>query len=184
MKKAIILVGVPGTGKTTATWKLLEYLENKNNSKFSYFKEGLVVGHRLNNIEVIGDYSDSSNVFSGTDRLSMAVAPEFKEYISKNNPEIIFLEGDRLGSNSIIDYLSDKGYEIKVVGLTAPKEILQERYSERGSNQPEQFLKAKNTKVNSILTRMDLVLDDAILEIDSSKITPEKIAEQIGELFN
>jgi len=47
--------------------------------------------------------------------------------------------------------------ELVVVYLKAPKEILEQRYKDRGSDQSEQFLRGRETKYSNLLSNFDLM---------------------------
>jgi ribose 1,5-bisphosphokinase PhnN len=47
--------------------------------------------------------------------------------------------------------------ELQVVYLKAPKEILEQRYRARGSDQSEQFLRGRETKYSNLLSNFDLM---------------------------
>lgn len=175
-KKALLLCGVPGTGKTTITKRMIEVLGG-----FSSFeiKEPIQLVRLMESdkLVIIGTYDDSDDVFQGGDRLSMAVQPKFQEYVEQEQPERLFIEGDRLVGNKTIDFLLEQDYEVLLFQIQAPKELLKERYEQRGSNQPEQFLKAKETKISNMTTRMDLLMDDAILS--KFNRTSEELEENV-----
>jgi len=175
MKKAALLTGIPGTGKSTIARKVLNAYPTQQ------IKDSTLVCHVGENFTVMGDYSDPNEIFPGTDRLSMSVSPVFQDYVKKHQPEF-FLEGDRLVGNGTIDFLIAEGYDVKIWCLSVPASVIQERYVQRGSNQDPKFLKSKATKVSNIRSRFDL--EDNIIEVDH--ITPEdtkKIAAQIIEFL-
>lgn len=165
MKTAVMIIGVPGTGKSTLMRRVMGELDEEQGQ---YFKEGLVIGHSFGNIIVFGDYRNPDEVFPGLDRASMAIMPEFKEYIYKKGPEKVLLEGDRLGSLATIEFLLKEGYDMLIMILEADKEILEARYKQRGSDQTETFLNAKNTKVNNIRLNLDLQMDGYIVEVKNN----------------
>ena len=167
-KKAVLITGIPGSGKSTIARKFLSMLNGAKADTF--FKEGLVIGHKYGDLVVFGDYRDDSAIFPGMDMASMAVSPEFQEYVKKNSPRIL-LEGDRLVGNKTIDFLMEEGYNLQVVHLKVPKDVIKESYVERGSDQDPQFLKSKETKVGNITSRMDLNMEGILLDVDH--VTPD-----------
>ena len=186
-KKAVLLTGIPGSGKSTLTRAFMEYVKidvgGWEGDDFEFFKEGLVIGHKYGDLVVFGDYRDEKETFPGTDKMSMAVSPEFQEYVKKNSPTI-FLEGDRLVGNKTIDFLLEQGYNLQVVHLKVPKDTIKERYVERGSDQDPQFLKSKETKVGNITSRMDLNMEGIL--IDANHVTPndtKKIVSIIHDFY-
>ena len=163
MKKAVLVSGIPGTGKSRIAKSLINVLQVLGEE--NYFKEALVVGHKVSGLTIIGDYSDKGETFPGGDKLSMAVSPEFQEYVKKHSPNL-FIEGDRLVGNKTIDFLLEEGYDLRVIILKVPQEIVHQRYIQRGSHQDPTFLKSKATKVSNISSRMDLNMDGILVEMD------------------
>ena len=90
--KCVAIGGVPAVGKSTIVTNFLKY-----NDYWQDYKYKKVRGHynKELNLFIIGVYGTS--VFGGTDKLSMAVQPDFTEFVSKYNEKInILFEGDRL----------------------------------------------------------------------------------------
>lgn len=173
--KAAMIVGIPGTGKSTLARKVLAAYPTEKK------KDDTLVQHVGEFFSIIGDYSDENEIFPGTDRLSMSVSPVFQTYVKEHQPDFL-VEGDRLVGNGTIDFLIAEGYDVKIWCLNVPQDVVQARYVERGSNQDPKFLKSKATKVSNIRSRFDL--EDNIIEVDH--VTPEdtkKIAAQIIEFL-
>lgn len=182
MKTAVVIIGVPGTGKSTLMRQImgeLDILTGETDGKF--FKEGLVIGHTFGGVIVFGDYQNPDEVFPGLDRASMAIMPEFKQFIEKKQPQKILLEGDRLGSLSTIEFLLKEGYDLMIMILEADPSIVEERYKKRGSNQTDTFLNAKHTKVNNIRLNLDLQMDGYIFEVKNN--TQEDLQENTQKVL-
>lgn len=181
MKQAILLAGIPGTGKTTIAKALIESLGGF--SKFSNEEPVQLVNClKSEDLVIIGKYDDSEEVFQGTDRLSMAVSPNFQKYIEEFSPERLFIEGDRLVGNKTIDFLLEVGYNTNVLVVEVPDDVRLARYRERGSDQSEKFIQSKITKVSNISSRLDLIMEDSITtmsNVDSSDL--ERIVYHIIE---
>lgn len=172
MKNAVLLAGVPGTGKTTIAKALIEKLGG-----FDEFSQTepvpLVNCLESDKVVIVGKYDDSSEVFQGTDRLSMAVSPNFQQYVKESTPSRLFIEGDRLVGNKTIDFLQEMGYNTNVLVVEVPDEVRLQRYVERGSNQSDKFIQSKMTKVSNISSRLDLIMEDSISKfnnVDSSDL--------------
>ena len=139
--KLVYLIGLPGCGKTTVMKKLM--------SKFSDWKQDrpvdLLDTHVSGNIRILGKYIEGET-FSGTDTLSMAVAPKAIEFFSSSPNEIVIGEGDRLNSSKVFDSVQDK----LIIHLTVSDSEREERYKKRGSNQPEKFIQTVRTKCKNI----------------------------------
>jgi ribose 1,5-bisphosphokinase PhnN len=147
LKKLIAIIGPPGTGKTTLVRKLMERFE------WVYDKPiDLVDSYVCGKIRLIGRYEEGE-LFAGTDRLSMAVQPKFLEYIKDNDDEVVIFEGDRLSSVTLFEEVSKHNYELKIFSLKVSDETLKKRYEQRGSDQSEQFIRGRKTKVSKIEER-------------------------------
>lgn len=140
--KLIYLIGLPGTGKSTV---MKEFM-----SRFDGWVQDrpidLLDTHVCGNVRVLGKYEEGET-FSGTDRLSMAVAPKAIEYFTSNPEEIIIGEGDRLNNKAVFNSVEDK----VIIHLTVSDEERQRRYDERGSEQSDKFIKIVQTKCKNIL---------------------------------
>ena len=133
--KVIAIGGEPGSGKTTLMKNLIE--KYKPEPKYNSFK--LVPYLQKDNIYILGKYEDGE-VFSGTDRMSMAVQPEvikFLDFLPKDS--IIMFEGDRLFTSSFLEHCVDN-FDTKIIHLMTSKSVREERYKLRGSKQNETWL--------------------------------------------
>ena len=153
VRKIIAVGGSPGTGKTTLFRK---YMEDKT---FQPIEPAKLVSANYNterDLYILGKYEEGE-VFAGTDRLSMAVQPAVQEWIKSHNCHVMF-EGDRIFNQSFLEFcLSLPDTELHIVILNAPKEVLQNRYEERGSDQSEQFLRGRETKYSNLQSNFDLM---------------------------
>ena len=129
--KLIYLIGMPGTGKSTV---MKEFMSRHDGWERERATE-LLDTHVSGNIRVLGKYEEGET-FSGTDRLSMAVAPKAIEWISKTPDEVIIGEGDRLNNKAFFEKAKELG-ELHIIKLTVSDEERKRRYEERGSNQSE-----------------------------------------------
>lgn len=168
MRKIIAVCGVPGTGKTTL------FREFMKNHTWERREEAKLVSSEYSkdlNLHILGKY-DEGEVFAGTDRLSMAVWPEVEKWVVTSDANIMF-EGDRLTGQKAYDFFSGlPDTEFHIVVISANKATLQSRYDERGSSQPEQFLKSKDTKISNILGNFDYM--DLITEFKNENLDDQK----------
>jgi broad-specificity NMP kinase len=152
-RKLIAVGGVPGTGKTTLFRKFME------DKKWIEVEPAKLVSAMYNeemDLYILGKYQEGET-FAGTDRLSMAVQPEVQKWIQTNNCNILF-EGDRIFNQSFLEFaMGLPNTELQVVYLKAPKELLEQRYKDRGSDQSEQFLRGRDTKYSNILSNFELM---------------------------
>ena len=152
-RKLIAVGGSPGTGKTTLFRK---FMEGKNFQPIEPAKLVSAMYCAELDLYVLGRYEEGE-VFAGTDRLSMAVQPAMQEWIASHNCNILF-EGDRIFNQSFLEYaMGLPNTDLQVVFLSAPKDILEQRYKDRGSDQSEQFLRGRETKYNNLLSNFDLM---------------------------
>lgn len=140
VKRIIAIGGEPATGKTSLMRGVL-----KNFDDLKKFKYKLVRGYYSpkENVYIIGIYNQE--LFSGTDKLSMAVQPSFIEFIPKTKNATIIFEGDRLFNQSLFEKV-----ECEIFILEADEEIKHQRHIDRKDSQDQKFLKAKKTKIQNI----------------------------------
>jgi hypothetical protein len=152
--KVIAIGGEPGSGKTTLMRRVIELL----NPEPKYNEIKLVPYMQKDNIYILGKY-ENGEVFSGTDRMSMAVQPEaikFLAFLPKYS--ILLFEGDRLFTSSFLEHCVER-YETKIIYLKTNKSVRQDRYKERGSEQNETWLAGRETKVSNIMTNFALMFN-------------------------
>lgn len=153
IRKLIAVGGQPGTGKTTLFRKFMEgkkWIECEPAKLISaMYCEEL-------DLYILGKYQEGET-FAGTDRLSMAVQPEVQKWIQTHNCNVLF-EGDRIFNQSFLEFaMGLPSTDLQVVYLKAPKEILEQRYQDRGSDQSEQFLRGRETKYSNLLSNFELM---------------------------
>lgn len=152
--RVIAIGGEPGSGKSTLMKKIIEVFEVE--PKYEEFK--LVPYLQKDNIYILGKYEEGE-VFSGTDRMSMAVQPEAIKFLATLPANAIVLyEGDRLFTASFLEHCLEN-YELDIIYLSTDKSVRQERYKERGSEQNETWLQGRETKIANILTNMVLMFN-------------------------
>jgi broad-specificity NMP kinase len=152
-RKLIAVGGSPGTGKTTLFRKFME------DKKWIQVEPAKLISAMYNeelDLYVLGKYEEGET-FAGTDRLSMAVQPPMQEWIASHNCNILF-EGDRIFNQSFLEFaMGLPNTDLQVVILTAPKDLLEQRYKDRGSEQSEQFLRGRETKYSKIQSNFELM---------------------------
>jgi hypothetical protein len=148
MRKIVAVAGRPGTGKTSL---FREFLRGSQWEAVEPKKSLHALYNKSLDIYVLGKY-DPSETFAGTDRLGMNIQPTAEEFVRETKSSILF-EGDRLTNAKFYDFLlSLPDTEVSIVVLTAAEDTLKKRYSDRGSDQSETFLKGRDTKISNILT--------------------------------
>ena len=152
--KVIAIGGEPGSGKTTLMKKIISRYEVE--PKYDSFK--LVPYMQKDNVYILGKYEEGE-VFSGTDRMSMAVQPEAIKFLaSLPSDSIVLFEGDRLFTASFLEHCLDN-YDLSIVYLSTTKQIREERFKERNSNQNETWLQGRETKISNIMSNMTLMFN-------------------------
>jgi broad-specificity NMP kinase len=152
-RKLIAVGGQPGTGKTTLFRK---FIEGKTWIEVEPAKLVSALYNEEMDLYILGKYQEGET-FAGTDRLSMAVQPEMQKWIQTHNCNILF-EGDRIFNQSFLEFaMGLPNTDLQVVYLKAPKEILEQRYKDRGSDQSEQFLRGRETKYSNLLSNFELM---------------------------
>lgn len=152
--QVIAIGGEPGSGKSTLMKRLIQHygVEPK------YNEVKLVPYLQKDNIYILGKYEEGE-VFSGTDRMSMAVQPEaIKFCASLPTGSIVLFEGDRLFTASFLEDCIDK-YGLEIIYLSTDKSIRKQRYLDRGSAQDDTWLRGRETKIANILTNMNLLFN-------------------------
>lgn len=152
--KIVAIGGEPGSGKSTLMKRLVQHygVEPK------YNEVKLVPYLQKDNLYILGKYEEGE-VFSGTDRMSMAVQPEAIKFLdSLPIDSIVLYEGDRLFTASFLEDCMDK-YNLEIVHLSTERNIRKQRYLDRGSDQDETWLRGRETKVSNILTNMNLLFN-------------------------
>ena len=156
MTKIIAIGGEPGAGKSTLMHEILE----KYSWKFDYdsFK---LVPYLTNEKRVyaLGKYYEEGQVFSGTDRMSMAVQPEAIKFLASiPKDSIVLFEGDRLFNASFLEHCVEN-YDCEILYLDTDKSIRDDRCKDRGSEQNETWLQGRETKLSNIMTNMLLMFN-------------------------
>lgn len=144
-KKLIAIIGMPGTGKTTLMREWMSTREWVQDKPID-----LVESHVCGKIRVLGKYEDGQP-FAGTDRLSMAVQPKVIEYLQHNDDDVIIFEGDRLTSKQVFSTAVDLGYDVRIIELVVSDSERERRYKVRGSEQSENFISGRRTKVRNVV---------------------------------
>lgn len=147
--KVIYLLGIPGTGKTTVMREFMDRFNREWQPDRPIELLDTMVNVTDDDIPVtiLGKYHEGE-VFAGTDRLSMAVAPKAIEWISSTPMGVIVGEGDRLTNKAFFEACGD---DLTIIHLTVSDAERKRRYEKRGSNQPESFIKTCRTKCKNIV---------------------------------
>jgi RNase adaptor protein for sRNA GlmZ degradation len=172
MRKIIAVGGVPGTGKTTLFRK---FMEGKTFEKVVPIKLLPALYSAELDLYILGKY-EAGEIYAGTDTTSMAVQPAAQEFAASTTSNILY-EGDRIFNQSFLEFAMDlPDVDLQIIFLNAPQTLLEQRYSDRGSNQSETFLKGRYTKYNNILGNFDLM--SYITEFSNTNLQEQAIILQ------
>ncbi|CAB4162906.1 AAA domain containing protein [uncultured Caudovirales phage] len=173
--RIVAIGGEPGSGKSTLMKRVIDRF--KMTPKYDSFK--LVPYLQNDNVYILGKYEEGE-VFSGTDRMSMAVQPEAVKFLaSLPKDSVVIFEGDRLFNSSFLEHCNDN-YDTQIIYLKTDKSVREERYKERGSEQNETWLRGRESKISNILTNMNLMFITETYEnnnYDQQTIIYEKVIE-------
>lgn len=84
--------------------------------------------------------------FSGTDALSMGVAPKAYQWIATRPHPLILGEGDRLATKGFLNATRTAGYDVWLINLVAAPNTLTTRRAQRGSTQNDTWMRGRATK--------------------------------------
>ena len=155
--KVFGFIGVPGSGKSTKMRQIMSSL-----GEGSLEKEGLIYYHLFPETKsvVIGIYDDK--LFSGTDRLMMAVAIKFRDWATEkfldgsHDDWTMYWEGQRFSTNPMFKFFYDN-FDTTISLLEVSDKELEERQKARGNVQSPSFLKGMRTRVNNLANNFPVV---------------------------
>jgi deoxyadenosine/deoxycytidine kinase len=159
LRKIIAIGGMPGTGKTTLMKKIIESTDDWVVSKPADLLDS-IYSNKLD-LYIFGKYApyyEGDGYAWGTDRLSMAVQPKATEFISNTKSNVLF-EGDRLFNQSFLEHCVSLDAKTHIYVLTCDKDTLKCRYTDRGSEQSEQFINGRETKYGNLQTNFLLMMN-------------------------
>lgn len=135
------VIGEPGAGKSTLAAHLFRGLV--------HVERDIPFAHRLYSCGVY-ELGKRRPDFPGTDALSMSVQPKVLAWMDRLKPFMVFGEGDRLGTSSFLDGAEQLGYTVNVWCVSGPDVAALHRRI-RGSEQDEQWINGRRTKVRNII---------------------------------
>ena len=153
--KVYALGGERGVGKTTLMKEIISDIGDFENVDIVKGMKGYKSPSQ--NLIILGNkYDDPNEVFSGTDKLSMSVAPIFKKFIKENKGKDIniLFEGDRLFGSSTKDFLDDLGIDNQFTIMEDDPKNIESRLTGREKKTGKKeigttFQKAKRTKLSN-----------------------------------
>lgn len=149
--KTIAILGYPGAGKSWAVYELLKSLEVYfyEDIELTRGRVGLVDYHCLGPLAIVGIYDGTT--FQGTDRLSMAVAPDFPKFfeaMTEQKKELIIAEGDRINNMTFMKTALLHGSLERIKCDPGSYQKLLEQRAQRNHTFSNQFLHTVASKVD------------------------------------
>ncbi|QHB37138.1 hypothetical protein QDA03_gp03 [Microbacterium phage Terij] len=188
MTDSLYLLGAPGVGKSTAMATWLDSRDMAVAPDPSRVK-GKLVGHGLYNVltgDTQGVYLGRMREdFPGTDGLSMAVAPDARAWAGtlsrrhEGGMNYVVGEGQRLGNPGFLTALAENTW-LTIVLLSAHPDALTARRDERGSTQSPSWMQGAATQARNTFQEMTKRGVNQAIEIDTTNLTPDEIAERIS----
>ena len=144
MKKAILFIGLPGSGKTT-------YIKNK------------ITGFEIVSADEIKYQHPDYDPFHPeiTHQWSVVEAERFMNDYSDLGMDICMDSGGVNNSYSlrIINMLKSKGYHVELIHMDTPLDVCLIRNRERGRVVPEQVVLDKSKKIDNCVEKQKAIVD-------------------------
>lgn len=178
--KVTMIIGEPAVGKSTLMKALIECgrpWEFANPAYIPYHHS------RSLGLTIIGNYSDPTHEFPGTDRMSMAAQPHAVNWLLKaqnNNVKSVIFEGDRLGNDKMIKSLQYFVADLEVICLVT-------NVDRSRASQTSKFRASRRTKIENMTgvsgrmarTGREIKQFEHDTPEDTAKIVEYLIAERI-----
>ena len=157
--KIVGVVGEPAAGKSTLMRQFIDTL-----GEGDVHKEGLVVFTVFPDdlVAIAGSYEEGKT-FSGTDSLSKACGPQYREWIKEKDGDpawddiVFYWEGERFSNNKMLEFLSNEVSESTVYYLEAEPDVLDSRNAAR-SGQNETWRKGMRTRLKNLRDRYPMTV--------------------------
>jgi len=171
--RAVYVLGGPGSGKSTTVRTILDGVRLLPAEPVDA-RHRLLVGQRF--ASGSGLYlGKRGGKFPGTDRLSMAAAPEAIRWAaSAPLPDVVVGEGARLGTFDFLHALAARS-DLLVVLLRCDPDVLAARYAQRGSAQNDAWVRGRFKAAENAAGRLREA-GVGVVSIDTSARPPEAVA--------
>lgn len=141
MRHALYVVGEPGAGKSTVVGLL---------TSGSVHERRAHPFHHCVHENGVVELGDPARAFPGTDALSLSVQPTAVAWAADTDATLLLGEGDRLATAGFFDALLKAGWDLRIAALRVSPETAAGRRAGRGSDQDEQWIKGRRSKVATI----------------------------------
>lgn len=180
--KIIAIGGVPASGKSSIVKEVMLQLGQGLATKVQDL-DCIVFQERK--FIVLGIYRQGE-VFSGTDRYSMAIQPKAVQFFQVLNDDpnyddwTVLFEGDRLFNGKFLEFITQElQVKYKIVFITASEEVLAQRHSSR-DNQDGTWLKGRVTKVERLKSKYN---HSTTLQNNKAEDVPNCVASILSNNF-
>lgn len=168
----LYIIGEPGVGKSTLMAELTAdnfMIQHRNPIPHIEFDGEVpwLPGKTVAQLGRVREY------FSGTDALALNIQPKALAFIASRPYDWLLAEGDRL-ANEAFFLACQKAGRLHLVYLDSGGVAVERRLA-RGSNQDEEWVKGRVTKVRNLLDKFppDLTLD--------ARLSPEELSDKVKE---
>lgn len=138
-----IVIGQSGSGKTTFVKKHLL------STPYEYIDVGIPCTKDSNGKIALGKYGIGIRT-EGTDTLAYNAATDIKRALWELKDKDIVLEGDRITSRPMFEYISLLGVEVKLYLITCSIKTSMKRLKSENSSITAKFVKATKTKSRNL----------------------------------
>lgn len=178
IEQMIYLCGAPGVGKSTLSaeltsgWdRVLDRTHPVPHSRLNSRVNGRTFG-----VELGVPRPD----FPGTDALAMDIGPRALQFMATSFVHFGLGEGSRLATRPFLGGLVQRGARLLLVSLTAPQELLDERWTARGSKQNPSWRKGAATRARHLVDWAMLDSGIMVLHINTAEHTVTEQAAAVG----
>ena len=188
MNRLCYILGSPGSGKSTLLAAALEGVPTTKLFKLaaSYCDRAPMAGgagsfdidtsYRVTGHQIGRAMPGEHGAFPGTDSLGMSEQPAVCSWLSTLTDQNVVAEGDRLANASFFTWIRQNAWDLDVVYLDTPANVLAERRAKRaaevGKGQNEAWVSGRETKCAKLASQF------VGLQwwLDGSKPLPELVA--------
>jgi hypothetical protein len=152
----VYVVGVPGSGKTTALLaaRALRGWEHLADEKLPLRHQlwATTAGEWVHQL----GWTRPTDQLAGTDTLQLDAQPLVRAWLAdaEHRPTWLVGEGDRLATNGFCQAAVEAGH-LRLLWLDTPRELAAERLAQRGAVQAPAWWRGRATKVARLVERWD-----------------------------